>query len=112
MKEKKKAENMTETGDIFCPDELELISRVAGKVVKWGMGVPALLFLESSKPLNFLASQLMHFCNPFLSVFIDTHEYGKFAGILEKRESFEEIVKAIEQKEAEKKREDPKREKH
>ena len=90
----------------FDTGELELMEKVAGKVVQWGMGVPAILFLESSKPFNFLASQVLHFFNPFVSVFLDTHQFGKFANILERRESIEEILKIIERKEVEMKRED------
>ena len=100
------------TDSLFDPVELDLMDKVAGKVVQWGMSVPAILFLESGKPLNFVTSQLMQFFHPFLSVFIDTSQYGKFAELLEKRESLEAIVKVIEQKESEKKREDHKSEKH
>jgi len=97
---------------LFDATEVDLIDKVAGKVVQWGMSVPAILFLESGKPLNFIASQLLHFFNPFLSVFINTNHYGKFAELLEKRQFLEEIVQVIERKESEMKREDPKREKH
>jgi hypothetical protein len=108
MSESEKEQNNTESGTVgpFGAEEMEVMEKVAGKVVQWGMSVPAILFLESSRPFNFLASQVLHFFNPFVSVFLDTHQYGKFASLLEKRESIEEILKVIERKEAERQRED------
>lgn len=106
MEEKNQNQEINDPGSPFDESELELMEKLAGKVVRWGMGVPAILFLESSKPFNFIASQMMHFFNPFVSVFLDSDKYDKFAGILEKRESVEEIVRTIERKEAERKREE------
>ena len=108
MSESEQEENRDKPGNTgtFDAAELEVLEKLASKVVKWGMSVPAILFLESSKPFNFLASQVLHFFNPFVSVFLDTHQYGTFASLLEKRESIEEFLRVIERKEAESKRED------
>ncbi len=47
------------------PDEA-LIAAVAGRVVRMGLAVPAIFFLESTKPLSFVGSQVLVFFEPFV----------------------------------------------
>ncbi|MGR3173830.1 MAG: hypothetical protein ACUZ8N_04455 [Candidatus Scalindua sp.] len=75
-----------------------LIKKLADYVVKRGMSVPAVLFLESVRPLNFVGSQTMIFFKPMLSRFFSKYEYDKIADILEKREVVDLLIKEIEQK--------------
>ena len=49
----------------LTPEEQELLNRVAAKIVQKQMTVPAILFLESVKPLNWIGSQVMVFLDPF-----------------------------------------------
>lgn len=75
-----------------------LIKKLADYVVKRGMSVPAVLFLESVRPLNFIGSQSMVFFKPMISRFFSKYEYDKIADILEKREVVDLLIKEIEQK--------------
>ncbi|GAX59698.1 ATP-dependent Zn protease [Candidatus Scalindua japonica] len=63
------------------------------------MSVPAIMFLESVRPLNFIGSQAMIFLKPVLSRFFTREEYHKLAIILEKREVVDLLINEIEQKE-------------
>ncbi|MCL1827811.1 MAG: hypothetical protein FWG20_07250, partial [Candidatus Cloacimonetes bacterium] len=47
---------------------IELIEKVAMFFAKRRMGAPAILFIESIRPINFLASQVMIFLAPFVNV--------------------------------------------
>jgi hypothetical protein len=50
------------------PDEA-LITAIASRVVRMGLAVPAVFFLESSKPLSFIGSQALVFLEPFVKAF-------------------------------------------
>ena len=63
--------------DIPDPDNINIpeeenavLEKLATKVVDRGMTIPAILFLESVKPLNYISSQAMVFFEPMVqSVF-------------------------------------------
>ena len=76
-----------------------LIARVARRVVDLRMTVPAILLLEGSRPLNFLASQTMLFFRPVIESVWASQDYGRFQELLEQRESVEALVSAIEDEE-------------
>ena len=51
----------------ILPEEQEaVLEKLAKQVVKRGMTVPAIIFLESVRPLNFIASQAMVFFEPIV----------------------------------------------
>ena len=56
--------------DTSGPDEppsaaqLELADKLCHEVVRRGLAIPALVFLEMSRPLNRLSSQAIHFLAP------------------------------------------------
>lgn len=82
----------------------ELVDMIAEKVVKYRMTVPALLFLESVRPLNFIGSQALLMFQPFLGFLFNHQDLEIFSQFLEKRENLEVLMRAIEKKEAEKKK--------
>ncbi len=75
-----------------------LIRKLADFVVRRQMSVPAIMFLESVRPLNFVGSQAMVFFKPIISRFFTKVEYDKLSAMLEKREVIEQLIKEIEQK--------------
>ncbi len=75
-----------------------LIRKLADFVVKRNMSMPAIMFLESVRPLNFVGNQAMVFFKPIISRFFTSAEYDKLATILEKREVIDLLIKEIEQK--------------
>ena len=48
----------------------QLISKLAHKIVRHGMAMPAIFFLEMVKYMSFIGSQLMVFLGPVITVFI------------------------------------------
>ncbi len=80
-------------------DDLDLIDAVAAQVVNRRMSVPAILFIESSKPLSFIGSQFLFFFEPIIRAFIRGDQYTRFATLLEDRSNIELLLRAIESKE-------------
>jgi hypothetical protein len=77
-------------------EDERLLDRIAAGVVRWEMTVPAIFLLESSKPLNFVGSQFLHFLSPIIHTLIDARELDRFAFLLEKRETLEDLIVRIE----------------
>ena len=78
-------------------DEQALLDKVARKVVDKGWTVPAIMFLESVKPLNFISSQAMVFFEPIVQTVFSFKDYTTFRTALEKRESIELLLLKIEE---------------
>ena len=74
----------------------ELVDTVCKAVVRRQMVTPALLVLEMSRPLNFVAAQVMHFFRPIISVVLDTDAIKEFATFLERRGSVEYLCRRLE----------------
>lgn len=73
---------------------------MAEQVVSRRMTVPAILFLESVKPVSFIGSQALYFFEPMVRAFFTVPEYERFAALLERRETLEALLVRIEAKDA------------
>lgn len=87
------------TGDLSAEDEA-LLDRIAAAVARWGMTVPAVFLLESSKPLSFVGSQFLHFLSPIAHSVLDARELDRLAVLLERRDTVERLIVRIERAEA------------
>lgn len=76
--------------------ERELLDKVAKKVVYWKMAVPAIMTLESLKPLNYIGSQAMVFFEPIVQSLFSFKDYDTFRAMLERRETIEHLLLRIE----------------
>ena len=83
--------------DISESEQRALLEKVATWIVRRGLTTPAILFLETGKPLNFLGSQLLIGFSPFIQAIFKGDEYQKFALILEKDANVELLIELIEQ---------------
>ena len=82
----------------------QLISNLAEKIVKHGMAVPAIFFLEMVKYMSFIGSQFMVFFGPVITVFIQSKSYYKITHLLEERQNVEFLMLEIERIESENKK--------
>ena len=76
-----------------------LLDRIAAAVARWGMTVPAVFLLESSKPLSFVGSQFLHFLSPIAHTVLDARELDRLAVMLERRDTVERLIVRIERAE-------------
>ena len=81
-------------------EEAEVMHRLAAKVVEWKMTVPAILFLESVKPLNYIGAQTMVFFEPFVQSLFNLKDYDTVREMLERRENMERLLLKIEELDA------------
>jgi len=77
-------------------EQRALLEKAATWIVRRGLTAPAILFLETGKPLNFLGSQLLIALSPFIQAIFKGDEYHKFALILEKDANVELLIELIE----------------
>jgi hypothetical protein len=71
---------------------------VAERVVALRMTVPAILTLESVKPLSFVGSQALYFFEPMVRAFFTVPDYERFAALVERRDTLEALLVKIEQR--------------
>ena len=77
-------------------DERAVAEKVCRMVVRRGMSVPAVAFLEMSRPLNRLAAQALYFFQPVASLALTGDDYNRFARFLERSGSIDYFCRRIE----------------
>ncbi|MCB1060405.1 MAG: hypothetical protein KDB65_09250 [Calditrichaeota bacterium] len=82
--------------DHLSDEQVELFGRLAEKVVKLGFALPAILFLETMRPMNFVGSQVMLFFQPMIRTWFTIREYDLFQKALENRETLGYLTDLIE----------------
>jgi len=86
------------------PEHKEVMNRLAQKVIDWRMTAPAILFIESAKPLSFLGNQALVFFQPMVQSIFNFKTYDEVIEILEDRDNLEYLLSKIEELEAERSR--------
>ena len=86
--------------EALTPRQEEILDRLAAKVIEWRMSVPAVLFLESVKPLNYIGSQILVFFSPIVNSVFTIRDYDEFVALMEERGNAERLLQKIEAKEA------------
>ena len=77
-------------------DEHRVMDAVAARVIKWKMTVPAIIFLESVRPLNYIGSQTLVFFEPMIQTLFNFKDYNTFQRAMERRENIEILLQKIE----------------
>lgn len=85
----------------LAPEQQEILEKVAKKVVNWRMAVPAIMALETAKPLSFIGSQAMVFFEPIVQSLFSIKHYDAFRELMEDRENVERLLLLIEKYDAE-----------
>lgn len=85
-------------GEPLTAEDVALLERVAAAVVEREMAVPAVMFLESVGPMNFLGSQALHFFMPILEVVFPQRDVERVALLLERRDTLSRLAALIERR--------------
>jgi hypothetical protein len=75
----------------------QAVEKVARLTVRFGLTVPAILFLESMKPMSFVGSQAMLALSPFVNVLASRAEWDALQALLEDRRGIEVVIRRIEE---------------
>ncbi|MFA6317316.1 MAG: hypothetical protein WC943_07850 [Elusimicrobiota bacterium] len=89
-----------ETQEPVSQEDTAWLDSIAEKLSKRSLSQPAILFLESSKPVQFLAGQAVRFVDPIFSLVVPEHRLERLADLLERRQAAEHLIKALERLEA------------
>ncbi len=81
----------------LTPEQREVLEKVAKKVVQWRMAVPAIMALETAKPLSFIGSQVMVFFEPIVQTVFSIKHYDTFRELMENRDNVERLLLLIEE---------------
>lgn len=84
----------------FNEKDQALFDKLAEFVVKRKMAAPAILFLESTKPLNFIGSQFLIVLGPLIKIFFNVAEYDRIVELMENRDNVERLICTIEKRSA------------
>jgi hypothetical protein len=84
---------------IAQPNDLQkaVVERLCAEIVRRHLATPAIVFLEMSKPLNYLGSQAMQFFAPLVTSVMDGQGYRVLAEFLEQRGSIAYICQRLDQ---------------
>jgi hypothetical protein len=77
-------------------EELRVAEQVVGVIRNRGLVAPAILFLESVRPLNYVSAQSLHFFTPFVAALTDAGALETFARMLERPGSVEYLCRLLE----------------
>ncbi len=78
------------------PEQAASVDKIAKFVVRFSMTVPAILTLESMRPLSYVGSQLMHILTPAIGVFLSTSEWEAMSVLLADRRGVLYVIERIE----------------
>ena len=78
--------------------DLELLDRLARRVVELHLELPAILTLETGKPLSLLAGQTLIFFEPIVQSLFAWTDYRRLAQVIERREAVEALIQRIERR--------------
>lgn len=76
---------------------IELIEKIAKFIAERKMAPAAIMAIESLRPLNFIASQVLYFIAPFAEVIFNPKEYEEFAAMLEDDDYIKLLLKRIDE---------------
>ena len=74
-----------------------LLEAVAKRIVDMGMATPAVFFLESTKPLSYIGSQVLVFLEPFVKTLLNLASYNRLVALMEDRRNIEKLMVRIEE---------------
>lgn len=80
----------------LTPQERRSLDDLAADVRRRKLTAAALIAIESSRPLNFVASQSLAFLEPFVAPLLSEGRVTELARALEKRASVDYLIAALE----------------
>lgn len=84
-------------GESVQEQNQQLLDKLAQQIGSWGLTLPAILFLQVTRPLSFIASQCLLLCQPLLGFFYDSQRITGYADLLADRANIDCLVARLEQ---------------
>lgn len=83
-------------GATLSSEDQALLERLARRVAELRMETPAILTLETARPLSLVAGQAMLFFEPFAQMLFRFEDYRRLARLIERRDALETLTSLIE----------------
>jgi hypothetical protein len=77
----------------------QLIEHLTEQISRWRLTMPAILLLQVTRPLSFIASQGLLLCQPLLGFVYDAPRVADYAELLADRASMDRLVRRLEEEE-------------
>ena len=74
----------------------QAVDKVSEFIVRFRLTIPAIITLESLRPLSFVGSQFMHVLSPSIGALLSPHTWNEMAKLLEEREGIDYVISRIE----------------
>jgi hypothetical protein len=74
----------------------QLIEELAERISSLGLRTPAIILLESNKPLSFLIGQTLLFFQPLLGFLMGEEKVKLYVKLLEERDNVERLLRRLE----------------
>lgn len=75
----------------------QLVEHLSQQIGRWRLTLPAIVFLQVTRPLSFIASQALLLCQPLISAFYDAPEIAGYADLLADRANVDRLVTRLEE---------------
>ena len=85
------------TEPLSADDTSRLLDKAANAVVKRGMEVPAILFLEMHKPFSYISSQALIVTHPLIAPLAGLENVQTLSRLLMDRNNIEMLIRRIEE---------------
>lgn len=83
-------------GEYVQEQREQLLDRLTQLIEGRGLTLPALLLLQATRPLSFVASQGLLLCEPVLSFFYESPRIAEYADLLADRANIDRLVARLE----------------
>lgn len=87
---------MASDAAVLTADETRVLEQLADRVVELRLELPAVLTLETARPLSLVAGQAMIFFEPLVQALFRVADYRLYASLIERRECIEHLARMIE----------------
>lgn len=85
---------------MLTEEDEKLLKKLAEFIVRWHLVVPAIFFLEMSKPLSFVGSQFLVVMGPLMHCFFPEKQYDRFTELFSHRENVEYFLTLVEKEDS------------
>jgi hypothetical protein len=78
-------------------NQVNFVEKVACKIARLGLAMPAMLLLEAHKPVAFIGGQFLLVAQPTLDLFISSHLTQGMVDVLTHPDQLEQLITCLEQ---------------
>ena len=75
----------------------QLLERLSRQICRWRLALPAIVLLQVTRPLSFIASQTLLLCQPLISAFYEAPQITGYADLLADRANLDRLVARLEE---------------